>query len=382
LGYGSEYDAFGAHNPKRRRKFPMKSYVSLRLVLRGASVLAALAFFMTVKTGVSEAADPLLATMIKKAAEEGTIVYQGANPGTRLPTSDMLRDMAGLAKKQFGVKIKIKIDNALSFPASTAKALTEIMVGATPSFDLMYQTSVSGSPLYKNDAVERIPWAKIFSHIKSKDLEWKGRAVIADTRFVLPEYNTNIVKPKDVPKTWDDLLDPKWKGKLGVLIYPDPWKLLSQPNAWGEEKTMAFLKKLIKQKPKLGRFPVVAQRVISGETPLASGQHKERVLFSKEQRGAPVDVAIVDPALVWVDVLLVPKGARHPNAAALIAAALLTEEGQKLLLKYHNASSMFRPNTPAARFAAAHKILIPDVDFQLKNGKDLSKKIRAILIKR
>ena len=360
----------------------MKGIGFLRRIFWVMMALAPAGMFLLVITADAQSANPKLAAMIKKAAQEGTIVYQAANPGTRLPTSDMLRDIAGLAKKKFGVKIKIKIDNALSFPASTAKALTEIKTGAPPTFDLMYQTSVSGSPLYKHNAVEPVPWTELFSHIKTKDLEWNGLAVIADTRFVLPEYNTNIVKPKDVPKTWDDLLDPKWKGKLGVLIYPDPWKLFSQPNGWGEEKTMAFLKELIKQRPKLGRFPDVAQRVISGETPLASGQHKERVLFSKEQRGAPVDVAFVEPALVWVDVLLVPKGARHPNAAALIAATLLTDEGQKLLLKYHNASSMFRPNTPAARFAASHKVLIPDVDFQLKNGAALSKKIRAILIKR
>ncbi len=360
----------------------MKGIGSLRRLFWMMMALAPVGMFLFVVTAPAQSANPKLAAMIKKAAQEGEIVYQGANPNPGLSAANMLRDMSSLTEKRFGVKIKIKIDNALSFPASTAKALTEIMVGAPPSFDLMYQTSVSGSPLYKNNAVERIPWLKIFSHISSKDLEWKGLAPIIDTRFVLPEYNTNLVKPKDVPKSWDDLLDPKWKGKLGMLIYPDPWKLLSQPNAWGEEKVMAFLKKLMLQKPKLGRFPEVRNRVSSGETPLATGQHRERVLFEKEKRGAPVDIAVVDPALVWVDILVVPKGARHPNAAALIAAALLTEEGQALMLKYHNSTSMFRSNTPAARFVATHKVLIPDVTFQLRKGKELSKKIRTIVFKR
>ena len=90
----------------------------------------------------------------------------------------------------------------------------------------------------------------------------------------------------------------------------------------------------------------------------------------------------VEPALLWVNVLFVPKGARHPNAAALVAAAMLTKEGQDLQLKYQNATSMYRPNTPAGEFAAKQKFIKPDVDFQLKEGRRLSKKVRGILVKR
>ncbi len=361
----------------------MKGIGSLRRLFWMMMALAPVGMFLFVVTAPAQSANPKLAAMIKKAAQEGEIVYQGANPNPGLSAANMLRDMSSLTEKRFGVKIKIKIDNALSFPASTAKALTEIKVGAPPTFDLMYQTSVSGSPLYKERAVERISWRELFSHVKATDLEWNGLAIINQTLFVLPAYNTRLVKRRDVPKTWEEILDPKWKGKLGVLIYPDPWKFLSQPNAWGEEKTFAYLEKLIKLKPKLGRFPEVHQRVVSGETPLAWGQHRERTLFHKEQRGAPLDVADkVSPSLLWVNVLFVPKGARHRNAAALVAAAMLTKEGQELQLKYQNATSMYRPNTPAGEFAAGQKYIKPDVDFQLKEGRRLSKKVRGILIKR
>ncbi len=346
-------------------------------------VLAPVGMFLLVVTAAAQSANPKLAAMIKKASQEGVIVYQGPDPATGLRTQDMLRDMSAVTKKHFGVDIRVKIDNALSFPASTGKTLTEIKAGAPPTFDLMYQTSVSGSPLYKFKAVEHVPWLDLFPFINVKDLEWNGLALINQTMFVLPAYNTRLVKPQDVPKSWEEILDPKWKGKLGVLLYPDPWKFLSQPDAWGEERTFAYLKRLVKLKPKLGRFPEVHQRVVSGETPIAWGQHRERTLFHKENRGAPLDVADkVEPALLWVNVLFVPKGARHPNAAALVAAAMLTKEGQKLQLKYQNATSMYRPNTPAGEFAAGQKFIKPDVDFQLKEGRRLSKKVRGILVKR
>lgn len=326
---------------------------------------------------------PNLAETIKKAAQEGEIVYQGPDPATSLSTADMLRDMEAVTEKHFGVKIRVKLDNALSFPASVTKVLTEIKAAAPPSFDLMYQISESGVPLYREKVIEAVPWRELFPHIMAQDLVYNGLALISHTGFVVPAYNSRAVKTQDVPKTWEDILDRKWKGRLGLLIYPGPWLVFTQSNAWGEERTLNYLKKLMELNPKLGRFPEVHERVVSGETPLAWGQHRERTLSAKEGLGAPIDVAEqVEPALVWVNILLVPKGARHPNAAALVAAAMLTKEGQDIQLRYQSTTSMFRPESPAAKYASKHKTIMPDVDFIVKRGPELAKKINAILIKR
>lgn len=352
-----------------------------RIPLSMASLFAGCLLFASV-VEAGQAANPRLAPMIKKAAQEGEIVYQGPDPATGLSVADMAREMQALTEKQFGVKIRIKVDNALSFPASTAKALAEIKAGAPPSFDLMIQTPVSGAPLAKAQALEAVPWLDLFPHIKQEDLELNGVAIVQTTLFVQPAYNTRVVKPLDVPKTWEDILAPKWKNKLGMLIYPDPWAFLSQPDAWGQERTLSYLKKLMELNPKLGRFPEVHERVVSGETPLTWGEFRETALYAK-QGGAPADVADrVEPALLWIYVSMVPKGARHPNAAALVAAAMLTEEGQNLQQKYQNTTSAFRPNTPAARFGMQRKFLRPDVDFQLKMKDELYKKINAIMIKK
>lgn len=360
----------------------MKGIGSLRRLFWVMMALAPAGMFLLVVTAAAQSANPKLAAMIKKAAKEGVIVYQGPDPITREPAVNMLRAMSAVTKKHFGVDIKLKIDNALSFPASTAKALTEIMAGAPPTFDLMIQTPVSGSPLLKANALVAVPWLELFPYIKSKDLATRGYGVITLTQFVLPSYNTKLVKPKDVPKTWNDLLDPKWKGKIGMLIYPDPWKNLAQPNAWGEEKTFDYLKKLMRLNPKLGRFPEVHQRVASGETPLTWGAFRERTLYNKK-KGAPVEVAgDVEPSQLWIYTLIIPKGARHPNAAALVAAAMLTKEGQDLQQKFAGSTSMFRPNTSAAKFVAGRKYIKPDLEFHLRRGAELSKKIRAIMVRR
>lgn len=360
----------------------MRNPRSLKLICFVIAVLMMLGFFDVKSTMAAGSTNPRLAEVIKNAARESEIVYQVPDPATGLLTSDMLREMEILTEKLFGVRIRIRLDNALSFPAAVSKTLAEIKAGAPPTFDLMYQTELSGAPLYKEQAIEPIPWIGLFSHITPKDLEWNGLALINTNYGLLPIYNTGSVKPQDVPKAWDDLLDLKWKGKLGAPIYPDPWMILAQPHAWGEQKMFAYLTKLMELKPKLGGYPEVNERVTSGETPMAWLSQRERTLANK-QRGVPIDIAErVEPVLVQTTVHFVPKGARHPNAAALVAASTLTKEGQEAQLKYQSLTSMFRPNTPAAQFAAKYKVIRVDVDFMVKNGVDLSKRIAAILIKK
>lgn len=355
--------------------------------LRWCSVMAAVVCAITLLFfGNAPAAappNPKLTEVIKKAAQEGEIVYQGPDPATGLPTQDMVRDMGAVTEAHFGARIKVKFEPVPTFPAASAKALTEIKAGGPPTFDLMYQTDMSGAALYREKAIEPVPWLDLFGHITPRDLEWNGLAVINTSYVLMPAYNTSLVKPQDVPQTWEDILDPKWKGKVGLVLVPEPWIMFTQPSAWGEQKTFAYLNKLLSLSPKLGRYPEVLQRLVSGETPVAWVSQRERTLSNKEQRGAPVDVAgKVEPVLVQTNLLFVPKGARRPNAAALVAAAMLTKEGQELQLKYQNLTSMYRPNTPAADFVSRYKIIKIDAAYFQQKGPELMKKVSDILIKK
>lgn len=61
-------------------------------------------------------------------------------------------------------------------------------------------------------------------------------------------YNTKLVSPADAPKNWEDLLDPKWKGKK-IGLWRNPAGLTEAAGAWGKEKTVNYLKELMKQDP-------------------------------------------------------------------------------------------------------------------------------------
>jgi len=355
-------------------------------VSRLAGVLWAVAVILESGSVLAQAGagQTKLAALIDSAAREKEVVFQAPDPETGLPAGELLREMAALTEKLYGIKLTIRIDNALNFSASVAKAITEIKSGAPPSYDLMFQNAVSGLPLYQNNAYEQIAWLELFPQLASRDLSYNGVAPIVMTEFLMPIYNTRLVRAQDAPSSWDDLLNPRWKGKLGVLVNYEPWALLAQPNAWGQERTLAFLKKLLELNPRIGRIPESHERVLSGETPLAAFGQRERTHYYRDHRGAPMAaVETVEPVLVYIYVFMIPKGARNRNAATLVAAAMMSKEGQELHQKFRNAASMFRPGTPSGEFARTHKVVTPDLQFIMgKDYGDLNKRVSSMLSQR
>jgi len=76
----------------------------------------------------------------------------------------------------------------------------------------------------------------------------KNGAYIADRfNFFTIGYNTNLVKPNDVPKSYEDLLDPKWVGRIGIEASDDDW-FASIVKHMGEEKGLALFRKLAQMK--------------------------------------------------------------------------------------------------------------------------------------
>ena len=66
---------------------------------------------------------------------------------------------------------------------------------------------------------------------------------------VTPAYNTKRVTAAEAPKTWEDILDPKWKGQIGLTTDVKVWMVFAvEEGGWGIEKTEDFLKKLSQQK--------------------------------------------------------------------------------------------------------------------------------------
>lgn len=346
----------------------------------GSFIAAALVLALS-RSDVSLAATAsTLDEITKKANQEGRIVVQMSEP-LRGSTADANRRMAAGIKKGFGVDVKVTIHRAQSYPAAVAQVTSELKAGSPPSWDLMYQTDVTGAPIYQDKGIARFEWLKLFNWLTNDDLTYDGQGLVVQTRFIFPAYNTNLVKGSDAPKSWDDVVNPKWKGKIATTPYQDMWAQLSEPQQWGEERVVGFIKKLAALEPKLGGIPTLQRMLVSGEVAV-SAVYASNYLEADREAGAPVAAVSVQPEIVFVDVVFVPKGASHSNAAALMAAWLLSAEGQRFLEEFYRGSSLYKPGTSAAKHAAGRKVAIPNLEWQLKNTMRLQQQYEKILVKR
>jgi iron(III) transport system substrate-binding protein len=171
-------------------------------------------------------------------------------------------------------------------------------------------------------------------------------------------YNTRVVLPADVPKTYDALLDPKWKGKMAWSFGPAVGAALFITNlriAWGEDKAMAYFKKLAAQKviDYGATARTVVDRVMAGEFVLGLNIYAHHPLISKA-KGASVDTVLMDPVPSAAGTVLVPKGAPHPFAAMLLIDFLLSKEGQEIMAK-----SEYFPARPDVSPVAALSPVVP-----------------------
>jgi len=146
-------------------------------------------------------------------------------------------------------------------------------------------------------------------------------------------YNTNLIKKADLPKTYQDLLDPKWKGKLGIEVKNDDWFATVVHQLGGEQKGVAFFRELVEKNgisPRKGHT-LLNNMVVSGEVPMALTVYNYMPQQAKE-KGAPIDWFAIQPAVARSNAVGVASKAQHPNAALLFYEYLLGPDGQKAMV--------------------------------------------------
>jgi iron(III) transport system substrate-binding protein len=147
-------------------------------------------------------------------------------------------------------------------------------------------------------------------------------------------YNTQLVPKEFAPRSYQDLLDPRWKGKI-------VWNPKSMTGAWGfiatvmksmgDEQGMNYLRKLAKQDvvPLPIAIRAVLDRVIGGEYAIGLEMNNTHAAISAAQ-GAPVQWVPLDPVSETIQVAGITAGAPHPNAARLFIDFMVSRTGQQI----------------------------------------------------
>src|SRR5215510_5078413 len=149
-----------------------------------------------------------------------------------------------------------------------------------------------------------------------------------DVTPIVLAFNTKLVSQQDAPKNYQDLLLPKWKGKMSLGTEDYEWfgAVLDQ---MGKEKGLEYMRALAKQDLHIpGSSSVMrVQLLLGGESAVAIAARGRRVAEFKS-KGAPIDFRIFDPYSAEPDMLALMQHSTHPHAAILFYDWLLSQEGQ------------------------------------------------------
>ena len=176
----------------------------------------------------------------------------------------------------------------------------------------------------------------------------KGYVPTRLTLYVLA-YNTQRVRAAEVPGSYEDLLDPKWAGRLGVEAADVAW-FAAVASAMGEDKGVAWFRKLAAMKPSIrSGHTLMAELVAAGEIDMALDAHVQGVARLKD-KGAPIEWKALQPAFGQPSSVGIARRAPHPNAALAFASFILSREGQEVIKSRNRVPSSRAVASPLNQF--------------------------------
>lgn len=288
-----------------------------------SSIALAFAFVGFASGGSALAADQAL---IAAAQKEGKVVWYTTNPIDPL----VLQLSAAFEKKYAGVKVEYVRANA------TDVAMRIINEGRAGRVQADVYDGTTTAELLKK---ENLAFKWLPDSVKDYAPEYKdpdGYWAATNDYVIAVSFNTNLIKPGTEPRSWNDLLDPKYRGKMVWSSAPStsagPGFVGTAIKALGREPAMDLLKKLATQNISNlnAASRVVIDQVIAGEYAIALQSFPENAIFSAKA-GAPVQWIPMAPAMTGiVSTAGVTAGAPHPNAGKLLLDFMCDEEGQKI----------------------------------------------------
>ena len=189
-------------------------------------------------------------------------------------------------------------------------------------------------------------------------------------------YNTRLVASRMAPKTYDDLLDPKWKGKMMMEGTKADW-FAGMLQIMGQERGLQYMRQLAKQEPMLREgHELLAQLVAAGEGFFDINIPASSVDRVKE-KGAPIDwIALGEAPAIMVGIGLASQ-ATHVNAAKLFIDFALSREGQRLQQGFGRLVA--RTDLASEQPAAIRQIKMEPVNPELaEKMNDYAKQLRTI----
>jgi iron(III) transport system substrate-binding protein len=267
------------------------------------------------------AADPAL---IAAAQKEGEVIWY-----TTQIVNQFGRPAMDAFQKRYGIRVNFVRADSVEL---AARLLSEARAGRLQA-DVFDGTATAPALKRGGVAAKWVPdrareWPREY---RDPEGYWVATNIFVHT----PAYNTDLVPKGSEPRTWQDLLDPKWKGKMAWVTHATssgaPGFVGVVLAELGEAAGKDYLRALARQDiiGLGGSARTLVDQSIAGEYPLVLQIFNHQPVISA-RRGAPIDWIAMNPSMVDISVAGVIQNAPHPNAGRLLVDFFVSDEGQKL----------------------------------------------------
>ncbi|HEX7233083.1 MAG TPA: extracellular solute-binding protein [Candidatus Binatia bacterium] len=254
------------------------------------------------------------------AKAEGEVVFYSSLNNEQIVTlMDAFKKRFPFIKPSFYRATSERVLQRASTEAKAGRYAVDVATAAGFQLELMKESGLTQ---------KYVPPEAAFYNDGFKDAD--GHWVSVHSLLNAMAYNTQLLKPAETPKKYEDLLAPRWKGRLGVNLQDPEWYVNLQ-RRWGKEKARNFLKGLAAQQPGLrDGHNITAQLLAAGEFHAVSNTYAHIAARIKNQ-GGPVQYVFDEPVITYVHPIALMKAAPHPNAGKLLIGFILSAEGQRML---------------------------------------------------
>lgn len=229
--------------------------------------------------------------------------------------------------------------------------------------DVVHTSVIETSILKRRGALSKyVPFesAALPSHYKDPEGFWTS----AYASGTLLGYNSRQVKRAEIPKTYDELLNPRWKNAIAIDSNKIEWfamllKLKGRP----------FMEKLAALNPTIrDGNTLVLQLLAAGEFPLSAGVY-EYSIEDLKTKGAPVDWFGLEPVITYTVAASLPSQPNNSNSAKLFIEWLLSKEGQEVINQYGRVPIRDDVESKYGKILKQHRLLMTDVDLGQKEAE-------------
>lgn len=281
--------------------------------------------------GDTDASIARRAKLIEGAKKEGNLVIWGIiPPDTEAPMMAEFNKIYPFIKVNYWRGSGEESGTKIEAEAVTGKFDVDVDLGSI---------QMARMPVWRQNGWIK-QWTDIIPNVKnlggaiSSNKDW----ALPGANVIGPQYNTDLVKAVDAPKSWEDLLDPKWKGKIGMAISTGLWESLAYSDGgWGEAKTLDYLNKLKAQNIVWlqGGYLGGHGLLVAGEVSIMANALLPHYIQAKA-KGAPVDWVKANPLTSGGPDYVALNNSPNPNAAQLFLEWQFSPDG---LVAYEKATA-------------------------------------------